>query len=346
MLFATTALFTSCSSDDLPDYNKPTPDGKEYKVDLTIKSSAFSVDKSPLSRGIKPDVDTKENAKYYISQLQIIAYKESGEVAKDTLISTTGNSGILINANDPNQNTFSLSLTLPAGKYNLAVIGDNAGSIFTPKNFNTDDFDKSTDPSNIYKNTNRDTYYESTEITVNATNDNQAIEIAPITLQPMWSQVDIDVASLLTAKIPENATHMRIVFENSYRGFSLKTKKATEILPWIKPFDGTSAIDLTIMPITNKNALSVRYWIAKGEKTNFALGFEFLNVIENIGGGNPKYGLIEAKKVNIDAKYQFQNGYLYNITCDLNNIMGSNYTDQSIGITLGKFNPNDTVIEF
>lgn len=335
MLLATTTLFTSCSSEDGPSFNTPAiPDSKEYKVDLTIKSSAFSVDKNPLVKGIKPEVDNKENAKYYISQLQVIAYKESGEVAKDTLISTASNSGILINANDPNQNTFSLSLKLPAGKYTLAVIGDNAASVFVPKNFNTDNFDKSTDPSNVYKNTNRDTYYESTQITVNATNNNQPLEVAAITLKPMWSQVDIEVTSLLTAKIPESTTQMRIVFENSYRGFSLKTKKSTEILPWIKPFDGTSAMDLTIMPIQNKSSVSVRYWIAQGEKTNFAIDFEFLKVVENVGGGNPKYGLIETKKVDIDSKYQFENGYLYNINVDMLKVLGDAFDNPSFGITI------------
>lgn len=343
MLLTSAAIFTSCSSDE-PILNSPVtpetpvtpenPANKEYKVDLTIRSSAFAVNNNPLTKATNAGIENVEDIKYYISKLQIIAYKESGEVAKDTLVSTTGNSGILINSNDPNQNTFSLALTLPAGKYTLAVIGDNAASPFVPNNFNTDYFYKSTDPKNIYVNTNGDTYYENTVITVNPTNDNQAIEIAPITLQPMWSQVHIDVKNVSSAKIPEGTTIMRVIPANSYYGFSLKTKLATQITPWIKPFDGTAAMDFTLIPIENKDSFYAGNCIAKGQNTNFAITFEFLKVTENIGGGNPKYGLISSKTVNIDSKYQIENGYKYNIDADLAKVLGDSFNYPSFGITI------------
>lgn len=333
-------IFSSCSNDSDPLDLTP-QNGKEYTVNLNIASS-LSVSKDPLlTRATTTEAATP---KYYISLLQVIAYKETGEVVKDTVITTNDpNSPILLDAKNPNKNSFVLALKLPRGKYTLAVIGDNYAymmnegayeSKFVPENFNTDYVDKSTDEYMQY--TNGDVYYSSQELTVSPGAEGSVSSVGVI-LEPMWSSVVINVNSLNTAKIPEGTEYMRVVYNNSYYGFNTKTKLANKTLSWVAPFANNAKDDFILTPISGKDSFTAAYAIAKGIDTSMKISFEFLkqDPVNSIMGA-PKYLLLGQKDVTID-NYQFENGIKYTITCNMESIMGSNLNDQPLGISLGTF---------
>lgn len=334
IVIASASLFCSCNNDnDL--LTTPTVDTKEYQVNLEIKSNTFDLNKTPLTKNI--DVDSTTYTQ--ISQMRIIAYKESGEFVKDTIINSK-DSQILIDASNTSNNTLKASIYLPVGKYILALIGDRiSDNYFSPKNFNTDYYERTTNPTKtVAKLGNIGMFYESMSVTVNATSENNTIATQSISLKPMWSKVKVVLKGLLTAKIPANTDWIRPVYQTHYYGFGLKSKLANKTIIWGYE-NNSSDLNRYSIPRSNIDMGSSIYFVGKGENTNMGLNFQFLQGVEN----SNDITILNSKLINFDTKYQFDNGYNYTITCDMVKVLGDAGNNPSLNITVDQsiIDPNN-----
>ncbi len=193
-LFAT-ILFASCSSDS----EEAVTTGKTYKV--TFDVSNFSVDVKSLK------AETFGNRLFYV-----IYEKESGKGVKGwTFEGMVGQ----------------VTEELPEGNYYIAFISHPRGGMSSPptegaidvkdNNFYTDYFENP--PTWILGNMgNRFIYYEKVSFSVAANNSNMPI---PVTLQPMWSEVTIEVTDANTCSLPEGTTTIGCVITPSFYGVSI-----------------------------------------------------------------------------------------------------------------------------
>lgn len=190
-----TILFASCSNDS---EEVPTT-SKTYKV--TFDVSNFSVNVKSLK------ADTFNNQLFYV-----IYDKESGKGVKGwTFEGMVGQ----------------VTEELPEGNYYIAFISHPRGGMSSPptegaidvkdNNFYTDYFENS--PTWIMGNMgNRYVYYQKVDFSVAANNSDVPIEV---TLQPMWSEVTVEVTDANTCFLPEGTTTIGCVITPFYSGISI-----------------------------------------------------------------------------------------------------------------------------
>lgn len=193
---AVAIIFVSCSNDDVVNNERTYP-------------VAFSV--SHFSSQVEPLKATAWPANNYC---QYVVYKEDGSV----LLSKT------INAETLEEQSLKISFDLPKGNYHLAVLSaaktayDNY--IFAPDNYNTDYCNGNAWIAKGYDNYN--IYFESINFSVNE----QAVE-TPVVLNPMWSEIDIEVLDADVCILPAETKYVQAAVYPYYYGFSIKEKKAT-----------------------------------------------------------------------------------------------------------------------
>lgn len=193
---AVAIIFASCSNDDVVNNERTYP-------------VAFSV--SHFSSQVEPLKATAWPANNYC---QYVVYKEDGSV----LLNET------MDVKTSEEQNLKISFDLPKGNYYLAVFSAartaTGTSIFTPDNYNTD---YCRGNSWIAKGPdNYSIYFESIEFSVNE----QAVE-KPIVLNPMWSEIDIEVLDADVCILPAETKYVQAAVYPYYYGFSIKEKKAT-----------------------------------------------------------------------------------------------------------------------
>jgi len=337
ILFATTALFSSCSNDD-DNFGQidPNPiDTKTYPVELNIKSSAFNIDKTPLIKST-----SFGDARF----LQIIAYKESGEVYSDSVIYQE-DLKTLIKADS----TVSFKLDLPEGNYNLAVfsIGKRYGIHnlerdivpIVPNNYETDKYELPRTPIMAYPQNNTGLYYFTSNLSVSAEGNNS---LDNVVLEPMWSDITVTLKDLKSEKIPSGTTGISITPRPGYLGgFNIKTKLALSQNDFgFFMMNGTFGTPYGIFRVMAyneniNNEQTLTYVSSKGKNVDMSLLIEYVttnNILQNtvVMGGQ-----------EIKLSNKFENGKSYNISGKLDASNG-----QSMNISLGEFNKEDVVIEF
>ncbi|MDR2948124.1 MAG: hypothetical protein LBV71_02850 [Prevotella sp.] len=198
-LFAT-ILFASCSSDS---DDATIPEGKTYKV--TFNVSTFEVYARPLK------AETHSNYCYYT-----IYEKESGKaVARNVMKTEAGQ----------------ITEEVAAGNYYIAILSvpstitsPGPGAPWSPwdSDVNLDDFNFYSDYFEgvgwiNYGRDNLYAYYEKASFSAGLTNNVKM----DITLQPMWSVVDIEVTDADICFLPEGTNTIECTVNPFYYGFSI-----------------------------------------------------------------------------------------------------------------------------
>lgn len=190
LFIAATFIFASCSS-NLESEDVKTPE-KNYKV--TFNVSNFDSDIKPLK------------AETHLNYLHYAIYeKESGNLVKtDTL---------------RNGNASQINEEVPEGVYNIAIISAPTlgmlQPVLTPSNFYTDYC-----VGNAWTASNRGNqyiYYEKVSFTAGE-NNNVAMDV---TLQPKWTEFDIEVTDADTYSFPETTNIIQCIVDPLYYGFGL-----------------------------------------------------------------------------------------------------------------------------
>ena len=293
-------LFSSCSSDsDSVLNNIDSNNEKKYVVNLDIQSDAFKVDKTPM-----------KNASFGSNHfVQIVAYKESGEVYSDSVIYAEDLKD-LIDAD----NTIPFSLELPAGKYHLAVLSAPKGNLppnyesnFTyfvmhPENYNTDRYSYfSYNPTAFY--TNYNLYYNNADFEVFEDGKNS---LDTVVLEPMWSNVTVNITDIKSSKLPEGTAYLRILYQTYYKAFYIKTKLAMDTMPMI--FHGGELGSYAVRLYDYTDEVTMSFSPAKGEDDSMGIKIEYIKHDREL----ERYVTIGSKEIKFDNK--FENGRNYKIT--------------------------------
>ena len=334
LLFTITTLFSSCSSDDDNfDQTDPNPIAKTYPVELNIKSSAFNVDKTPLTKS-----SSFGDARF----LQIIAYKESGEVYSDSIIYSADLKTLI-----KEDSTVSFKLDLPEGNYNLAIfsIGNRYGLHnherniipILPNNYETDEYKLSTTPIMGYPQNNTGLYYFTNSLSVSAKGNNN---LDNVLLEPMWSDITVTLKDMNSEKIPSGTTEISVTPRPGYLGgFNIKTKLA--LYKYDSGFfmmNGTFGTPYGIFQVISSkaNTSTLTYVSSKGEDTDMSILIEYITT-DNVLQNWVTMGAHEFKLPN-----KFENGKSYNISGRLNVSTG----DSDLNLKISELNPNEVEIPF
>ncbi|WP_029905494.1 hypothetical protein [Prevotella sp. 10(H)] len=244
-----TILFASCSSND-------TDSGiDEKKYPVTFNISNFSHDTSPLNSE-KADENIVRSYKYTI-------YDETGKAvlhdeAKLPLI----------------------KFELPKGNYKISVISHRLLSnhpIIEHDNFNSDYCF-----GNAWVATGSDNYemyLENKDFSVDGKND-QSVDIK---LQPMWSEILVNITDAETCFIPNGCNFMLCVVEPYYYGFGIKDKVPTQKAdnsPITTPSPGISVdkfkelkyIGPRFIARSNDITVKIIYWTQSANDAGSSLG--------------------------------------------------------------------------
>ena len=340
ILFTFTALLSSCSSDDDNfDQTDPNTTTKTYPVNLNIKSTAFNIDKAPL---------TKSTGFGDIEFLQVIAYKESGEVFSDSVIYAESLKTLL-----KADSTVALTLNLPEGNYNLSVFSlgkrygmqNHATSIkypigpIHPKNYNTDEYRLPLTSISGYPQNNTGLYYFTNSLTVSAEGNNS---LDNIILEPMWSDITITLKDLNSAKLPSGTKDISVTFRPGYlNGFNIKTKLALDKND--SGFFANGAVDtfyrnfqLVSSGINISPRETLNYVSSKGENTDMSILIEYVTtdyMLQN-------WVVMGSQEFTFSNK--FENGKSYNIAGNLNVSTG----DSNLNLKVTELDPNEIEIPF
>lgn len=341
-LFITTALLSSCSSDN-DGFDQPDPnpiETKTYPVELSIKSSAFNIDKTPLTKSTSLD-----EARF----LQVIAYKESGEVYSDSIIYQE-NLKTLIKADS----TVSFKLELPEGNYNLAVfsigkrygIHNNDGNTkypigpIYPNNYETDKYELPRTPIMGYPQNNTGLYYFTNSLSVSAEGNNS---LDNVVLEPMWSDITVTLKDLKSEKIPSGTTDISVTPRPGYLGgFYIKSKLALYSNDsGFSMANGVPGTNYEIFQLINhgvniNTGETLTFVSSKGENTDMSILVEYVtsNYILQ------RWVVMGGQEFKLSNK--FENGKSYNISGRLNVSTG----DSDLNLKVSELNPNEIEIPF
>ena len=325
ILFATVTIFSSCSSDNDGIVDNDNNNVKTYNVKLNVESSIFSIDKNPLKSTV---IRTDGNF------LQVVAYKESGELYSSTVISSDS----IAKIKDKSNSSIPVEIQLPEGKYHISLLSaldreaDNTGIKYSswtydPKNYDTDFYKKySSDTGNIYSNSNHNVYFTTVDLTVSKNNDNQTATVAK--LNPMWSEVNISLTGLSDIAIPTGTTGITIVYKNLYWCFPIKTgiANATGFANHIQE------TDVYTLDQNNINTLRLP---SVSENNSMIL---VINYVKK--DSNNTITILDSREV--DLSHELENGYIYNVSGTLKDVT----YDNSTSISLGQFNSTPIDITF
>lgn len=355
-LISTAFLLSSCSSDDnltFPSGGNNGTDTKLYDVKVNLKSNFYSVEQTPLSNKSFTKAGNEESL--LINNIRIISYKENGDVADDKSI-TASNDNII-------NGTVQVDLQLPAGKYTIACFASNAVekiNVFTPSNYESDYYEYLYPETPSIRPNNQGVYYNDLIINVDGTGNT----IAQTELQPMWSILVMEYSGAQEMKLPvANLEWMRPTFLTHYYGFRLKTKLAEKVLRYSprEDVDNGGRYVLAVgddannynYPSTGETPIKT-YILAKGDNTDMGFKFEYLTSESYPwpnGEADDKYTVVGSKDIMFQG-HQLENGKLYNVSIDLEQMFGSNTSNASLGasiddgiITPGNIN-NNLELEF
>lgn len=341
LLFTVTALFSSCSSDDDNFAQaEPSPVAQTYPVDLNIRSSVFNIDKTPLTKSA-----SFGDARF----LQVIVYKESGEVYSDSVIYKE-NLQTLIQGDS----AVSFKLDLPEGNYNLAIfsigkrygVHNNEISIkypigpINPNNYETDKYElPHTSISGYYQN-NTGLYYYTSSLSVSAEGNNS---LDNVVLEPMWSDITVTLKDLKLEKIPSGTTNISVTPRPGYLdGFYIKSKLAlNKSDSGFFMANGTFGTPYGIFQVIYytediNNEITLNFVSAKGEDTDMSILVEYVTSNDIL----QDWVVIGSQEFKLSNK--FENGKSYNISGRLNVSTG----DSNLNLQVTELNPNEIEIPF
>lgn len=291
-LLSAVALFNSCNNDNeilIDSEIDNNLNEKKYTVSFNIASDGFEVDKTPIRNA--------DFGKY--SFLQIIVYKESGEVYSDSIIDTKTLDSLIAENEIPN-----VSIQLPEGEYYLSVFSRSMTSSakdkienfkIIPVNYETDYYVRELNDfsgnENIY-------YYTNTlKVSPNTTNENN------IVLDPMWSYItSFDIVVPSEFIYPSGSDIYIYQISPRYYGFGIKSKLAKT--PYLGLLEEFQHYDNMFGYYPNKLPIS----ISKSEDKSLYLDVCFIKSNDGYSGGRV------LKIQQIDLNTQIENGMKYTIS--------------------------------
>lgn len=322
LLFATTMFATSCSNEDPIMDNSPSNNVKTYDVTFTIENKGFDVDEQPFTKALNDA---------FHSDIDVVVYKESGEVYATyshapNFPDTTGS----IKQELSYVPEYSLSLKLPEGKYHVAFAYYLESFMWYTSNYFTDTIQSRYPGQANYRDDNMFLYYASVDLDVSAQSTTEPI---PVILNPMWSEVQVDLDVTDFNIMPEGADRVIFGVTPDYTGLSVSTQLAP-IAPRLttsgKSSSGYTALD------KNQTTYSTTYSIAKTAEENNNLKF----YVKFVNGEIPNQTLISEQVY--DLKTQVENGYKYKVKGTIK----SDNPSQAMSISLGEFSKEDININF
>ncbi len=319
-------LFSSCSSDN----DTPIDNGlgsniteKKYTVNFDIKSAGFEVDKAPM-----------RSLNGYSTYLQIVVYKQAGEVYSDTLITPEMMTGVITD-----DGKLPFSVTLPEGSYHVAFMHStyNKGGALdaTPEKIKLK-------PTNFYTDTygggirglikggvdaNIGNYYQTIDITMPNLSQNS---IAQIELEPMWSTVSIAIEDLTP---PSNCNFISIDLAPSYILYNLSDKLAPYDMGthrFLTDYDG--GLD-PVKPGVNNGTVGINLNVSKTSSEN-----NQMKLIIRWYKDETRALIVTSE---IDLHTQVENGLHYKVRGKLADIPG-----ESMSVSLTPFNKEEIDIPF
>lgn len=190
-------LFTACSNDDA-DNIEVKPEGKTYKVTFNVEN--FEIVESNLKSGDS----IKDSGPYYV-----IFDKETGAGIVGGKYSDT------------------ITVELEAGNYIFAGINTNRryapGTSYGPTAVKDMNFYTAKELGSYNSMASRDNsyaYYGKLEFSVGENIDNK--EIKKVVLDPMWSELVIDITDYDSFSTPDETTHLISLVDPYYHGFYFK----------------------------------------------------------------------------------------------------------------------------
>ena len=297
-------LISSCSSDNDPISQNTDLDPVKYTISLNVKSAGFEVDKTPLR--------STENGSQL---LQVIAYKNTGEVYSDTVYQNKSITELISN----DGNAF-ISIKLPEGSYHLAILSAMntltmplKNNTIKPNNYETDYYSSELRPElSVYENAydNENIYFETSDLVVSSEGNKTGV----IELKPMWSEIELTVKDYNSVKRPSEARYMRFFYAPQYYGFGVKSKLATKIDPASlhrRGSMGAYSFDLNSESAMKSEPKTFKYITSKGTDNSMSFKMQFLR------GDNALQDFITLSNVDIKLPNKLENGYRYKVTGNL-----------------------------
>lgn len=315
LTLAVISTLTACSSDD--NYTVPDSAEKNYTVNFKIQDSFLNVEESEIR-----STQSKDSI-----LLKIFVFDEKG------IISNYKND--TINLNEIQNNVFDISMEFSAGKYTIAFIATKNFAYQSLSNI----YMYSTSYSEVERwnssgteytglSDNRDVFYNSIEINVA---ENQPIQDESVSLNPMWSYLNINISDAKTFDVPEGTEAIEFDIKPRYVGFGFSDKLAT------KPYTLDKETDIISIESVRENS-TFTYKAALSETNgdnNVSINVKYLKNDAN------STIVLDTRELKI-AQTTLKNGYKYNI----NGKLGSQNSRQSMNISLGEFNKEDVNIGF
>ena len=306
LLYITITVLLSACSSE----SLPTFDNtdKTYPVNFKITDASFNIEEGNLK---STDNDTKLRLYTYF-------YNANGEIAnyeeKAYDLSNTG--------------SYTYTKDLLPGKYYVAFIADknktsaDKAGFYIPKSFFTDYYNKSS----------QGIYYTTAEITVVAGNNNTQTE--SVNIKPMWSDLNIKIGDAQTFDIPEGTDALVFEVTPDLFGFGIQNKLASEPYPsYVKHKPDVIKVETVRAnpTFTYTKALS-----KTGGDNSISVNLKYVKLDNDTVAAT-----IQTRELSI-VKSELDNGFIYSIKGNL----GSNNPSNNFSISLGKFNPENTIIEF
>lgn len=250
LFLAAISLLVSCNQD--ADNNFIATNSKKYKASFAV--NGFAV------QGTSLDSESDKAALPSQNYCQYVIYSQTGNVVKDSVIE----------AEHISSGRLTIEEELPLGTYHITIFSAKKtarmNNIFYPSNYNTDYCQ-----GNLWLVThsdNENVYYETFTFTV----DGKQSEPVNVLLEPMWSNLNIEITDAATFVLPEGTTHLFCEVSPYFTGFFVKTKKP-------KSADSGEFLDGDLSKIVNveefraKSGLYGRTNIAASENVSVSVVF-------------------------------------------------------------------------